>query len=114
MDLALWRLGQRPPQRPALLDMVATVSSGACGVRTATVYSSANSSSFVTVVQFLAVAVAPSPGPASLFHSFDRATPSGCHAYSSRPIATNCSDSTATSSSAAIVSASSLADRKLT
>ena len=43
-------------------------------------YSSAISSSVVTVVQLRAVAVTPRPLPASLFHSFERATPSGCQA----------------------------------
>ena len=38
------------------------------------------SSSVVTVVQLRAVAVMPSPLPASPFHSFERATPSGCQA----------------------------------
>ena len=49
----------------------------------------------MTVVQLRAVAVTPSPLPASLFHSFERATPSGCHAYSSRPLAANSSESAA-------------------
>ncbi len=38
------------------------------------------SSSVVTVVQLRAVAVTPSPLPASAFHSLERATPSGCQA----------------------------------
>ena len=42
--------------------------------------SDAISSSVVTVVQLRAVAVIPSPLPASSFHSLERATPSGCQA----------------------------------
>ena len=41
---------------------------------------STSARSAVTVVQFRAVAVTPSPLPASAAHSFDRATPAGCHA----------------------------------
>ena len=41
-------------------------------------YSSAIASSVVTVVQFRAVAVTPSAGPASAAHSLDRPMPSGC------------------------------------
>ena len=57
--------------------------------------SEAISSRVVTVVQFRAVARTPKPEPASLVHIFDRPTPSGCHAYSSRPIVTSFSDGAA-------------------
>ena len=43
-------------------------------------YSSAIASRFLTVLQLRAVAVTPRRGPASAAHSFERATPSGCHA----------------------------------
>ena len=43
-------------------------------------HASASSSNFVTVVQLRAVAVTPSPRPASSAQSFDLATPVGCHA----------------------------------
>ena len=54
-------------------------SPSAADLRLAT-YRSAISSSFVTVLQLRAVAVTPSPFPAMSAASFDRATPSGCHA----------------------------------
>ena len=72
------------------------------------------SSRVVTVVQLRAVARTPSPVPASLVHIFERPTPSGCHAYSSRPIATSFSDGAAAAAIFATASGSGSPSQKLT